>query len=135
MTEVQKNNAKVDVDLSKIEGVVGTDLKDYNMVESEIEIVEVRDYSTATDQKLRMLIQTKLVDEKKNKIRGTLFINLWKDRESEEIVYSKSENSYATKLLNFFEVENFEQLKGQKCKTIVKVDNNNKNRLEIYFGV
>jgi len=135
MTEVQKNNVKIDVDLSKIEGVVGTDLKDYNMVESEIEIVEIRDYSTATDQKLRMLIQTKLVDEKKNKIRGTLFINLWKDRESGEIVYSKSENSYATKLLNFFKVENFEQLKGQKCKTIVKVDNNNKNRLEIYFGV
>lgn len=147
------------VNLDNIKSKEGIDLSEFNMMDTEIEVIEIKDYQHEEEQdrvnvpdleldeerakkeKLRLIVQTKILKDG-TKIRGTLFFNLFRDREVTEgcnIVFSKSENAFLPKFLDFFKLDKdslagLKDLKGKPCKTIIKKDNNNRDKVEIYYA-
>ena len=137
MVNEQKDKSQVlDFDLSKLKAVEGIDLSEFNMIETEIENVEVKQNSKNVAGKIEenifLEITSKQLHDTKN-IRARTFISMWKDEEG-DLAYSKSANSNATKILNFFKVDSFEKLKGLPCKTIVRINDAGKEKLDVYFG-
>lgn len=121
------------VTLKDLKGKEGLDYDSLNFKDSFIEIVEIKDYSkNDKEEQKRVIIQTAKLVEGRN-IRGTTFITLFRDEEG-NLCYSTSPNSKASKMLKFFGVDNFEDLKGKPCKVVVKLDNNFKKKVEIWFG-
>lgn len=129
VTETKTDNK---MSLKDIKGKKGIDLQEFNFVDTKIDVVEMKDYSTEEEERLRILVQTEILKEG-TKLRGTEFITLFRDNEG-IISYSESPNSNARKLLDYFEAENFEELKGKDCKVVVKTNDNGKKNLGIFFG-
>lgn len=138
MVNEQNEKSKVlDFDLSKLKGVEGVDLNEFNMIDTEIENVELKSNTKTINGKIEenifLEITSKQLHDTKN-IRARTFISMWKDEESGSLAYSTSPNSNATKILNFFKVDSFDKLKGLACKTIKRVNDSGKEKLDIYFG-
>lgn len=125
-------NKTIDMSLKDIKGKKGLDLDEFNFKDTTIEVVEAKDYSTPDEERLRLLVQTEILKEG-TKLRATEFITLFRDDE-QKISYSKSANSNAQKMLDYFKVSNFEELKGKPCKAVVKVNDKGEKRVGIYFG-
>lgn len=146
------------LDFSQIKGREGVDMSELNMLDTKIEIVEIRDYSKKDEnqvnieplllnkkeietESLRLIVQTSLLKEG-TKIRATSFFTLFRDMSITEgcnISFSKNESSNITKFLKHFNISNeslanVEKLVGAKCKTILRKGDNDKEKLEIYYG-
>ena len=140
MSQEQNNNQEsksttLNVELTKLKGVEGVDIREFNMKDTNIEVVETkmstRNTANGVEENYFIQIQSAPLTEKG--LRATTFISLWKD-ENDELCYSKNPNSNASKILNYFKVDSFEKLKGLKAQTIVRINSNMKEKLEIYFG-
>lgn len=134
-----QNNAtqEVSVDLSSMVGKEGVNLDNYNMIDTEIEHVIPKQRKIKNDdgsfrESYFLDIQTKQLDDTMN-IRGRTFINFWKEEDG-TLGFSLKENSNSYKILNYFKVDNFNDLVGKKCQTIVRQDNNGNKKLDVYFG-
>lgn len=133
----QSNSQVVDINLTELKGYKGLDMNDFNEIETYIENVIPKSTHTTDNQgnpvyNYFLDVMTPILQEGTN-LRARTFIKFWKD-ENGEVRYSEKPNSNAYKILKHFKVNDFSELVGQPCKTIVRQDDSGNERLDIYFG-
>lgn len=125
-------------DLKNLKKVKSIDIEEFDGVKSKIEDVVLMDAETKNfgdgDTEVRQL---KIISEKLNtegnEIRASEFVALKKDEESGEWGIPDNSNAKAMKVLNYFKVDNFEDLKGKECMVVKRVKND-KQFLGIHHG-
>lgn len=113
-------------DLKNLKKVKSIDLSEYEGTKTTIEKVELldveeKDFGEGKVEVRQILIETaNLSDDEKKPIRVKEWVSLKKDEDGEWGI-PDGKNSKATKILKFFEVENFDDLIGKQCLIVKKV--------------
>lgn len=124
-------------ELKNLKKVKSFDIDEFDGVKSTIEIVELSDIQTKDfgngEQKVRQIIlkSENLNKDSDKEIRAIEYISLKYDEDLKEFGIPESPKSKAMQVLNYFKVDNFEDLKGKKC-IIVKRAKGDKTFLGIH---
>lgn len=131
MVEATTSN-KVNVDLTKLKGVKGINYDEYNMIETKIAEIEIKDFAKPGEKEnLSMIIKTEPIGQLG--IQAKESISLFRDEDG-SVCYSEKPNSNSGKMLNFFKVESFDELVGLKVTSLVKTKQDGSERIGFYFG-
>lgn len=112
-------------DLKNLKKVKGFDIEEFNGVKSVIEVVELsdieeKDFGDGLVQTRQIIVKSANLSESDKELRAVEFISLKYDTETKEFGIPENPNSKAMKFLNYFKVDNFEDLKGKECLIVKK---------------
>jgi len=126
-------------ELKNLKKIKGFDINEFDGLKSEIENVELlnvesKDFGKGAINTRQIKITTKNLATDGSETRGTEYVSLKFDNESKLWGYPEFKDSKAMKILTYFDVKDFEELKNKNCVVLKKLRNGDKLYLGINYG-
>ncbi len=125
-------------DLKNLKQIKSIDLEEFDGTQSKIASVtlldpQTKDFGEGEVETRQILIETENLSKDSDvKITAREYISLKKDSDGEWGIPT-SKNSKATKVLNFFKINSFDELEGKECLVVRKVSGD-RTLLGIHVG-
>lgn len=125
-------------DLKNLKKIKSFDIGEFDGVKSQIADVlmldaEVKNFGDGEKEVRQIKVITEKLNEEGEPITAGEFVALKKDPDTNEWGIPDNPDAKAMKFLNYFQVNDFEALKGKECMVVKRVKNG-KSFLGIHFG-
>lgn len=122
---------KMAVDLKNLKPIKSFDFQRYDGMETTIDRVETVAGEFNKEPTLQIVVYTSNVAEQGEKeLEIREYVSLFKDKQTGEFGYPEGMDTKYQKFLKYFDVNNFEELIGKKCKIVSRLKDGKK-----YLGI